>query len=112
MRKLRWLLLLLVFQSCGAMAGAYPDRPIRIIVPFPPGGPTDVVARLAASKLSEQLGQPVVIENKGGAAGILGSEMVARSAPDGYTLLLAASTHAQNPATFSSLPYDAERDFK
>ncbi len=97
----------------GALAQAgFPDRPLRLIVPFPPGGPTGVLGRLLAEELGKVLGQPVVVDNRGGAAGAIGSEAVARSRPDGTTLLFAtAGTHAINPAANPQLSYDPTRDF-
>jgi tripartite-type tricarboxylate transporter receptor subunit TctC len=95
------------------MAQSYPSKPIRLIAPFAPGGALDLIARGVGAKLSDSLGQPVVVENKAGASGAIGSEAVARSAPDGYTLLLGATTtHGINPAfNPKSLPYDAVKDF-
>ena len=93
-----------------AQAG-FPSRPIKFIVPFPPGGATDLVGRLLASKLQESWGQNVVVENKAGASGMIGSEQVARSAPDGYTVLVSITTHVQNPAIFAKVPYDPLKDF-
>ncbi len=95
----------------GARAQAWPTRPVRLIVPFPPGGPADVIGRSLAERLGEIWGQPVVVENRGGAGGNIGAEHVARAAPDGHTLLLAASSHVQNVALYRSLPYDPIRDF-
>jgi len=90
----------------------YPDRAIRIVVAFPPGGPSDIVARLMADKLTDALGKPVVVENISGAAGNIGSERVAKSAPDGYTLLLSApGPLVVNPSIYPKLPYDPVRDF-
>jgi len=95
-----------------AQARWSPDRPIRVIVPFAPGGSTDITARLVAEAISPRLGQPVVIENRPGAAGNIGSEAVARAAPDGYTLVMAtSSTHATNGALYRNMPFDAQRDF-
>ncbi len=92
--------------------GAYPSKPVRLIAPFSPGGTLDLVARGIANSLSEQLGQTFVVENRAGAAGAIGSEYVARAAPDGYTLLLGATTtHGVNPALNPNLPYDPVKDF-
>jgi tripartite-type tricarboxylate transporter receptor subunit TctC len=91
--------------------GTYPDRPVRIIVPYAPGGANDILARLYGQKMQERLGQPFVVENRPGAQAIVGTEAVARSRPDGHTLLLGASGPIVfNPATYASLPYDSLRD--
>ena len=90
----------------------YPTRPVRIIVPLAPGGGSDYTARYIGSRLSERVGQPVVVDNRPGASGIQGTEMVAKATPDGYTLLLAYSTHAQSAQLFSRLPYDPIKDFQ
>src|SRR5882724_4074044 len=90
----------------------YPSRPIRIVVPFPAGGPTDILSRIVAQKMSEDFGQPVVVENRPGADTALGAVQVARAAPDGYTLLAAMDTTlVMNPATKTSLLYDPFKDF-
>lgn len=94
-----------------AQAQAYPNKPVKLVVPYPPGGPTDIVARVVAQHLSEQTGQQFVIENKAGAGGNLGAEAVARSPADGYTLLVATTAHAINMSIFKSLNYDVQRDF-
>jgi tripartite-type tricarboxylate transporter receptor subunit TctC len=99
----------LVFSA--TCAAAYPDRPIRLIVPAAPGGAIDVVGRIIGLKLTEVLGQNVVIDNRAGANNIIGTEIVARSLPDGYTLLTTAGAHTINPAVYRKLPYDAIRDF-
>ncbi len=99
---------------CGAFAAVaqpYPSRPIRLVVPAAPGGGIDVQGRLVGQKLGEQIGQTVVIDNRGGANGIIGSEIVARSAPDGYTLLIASPSHTINASIYRKLPYDTLRDF-
>jgi tripartite-type tricarboxylate transporter receptor subunit TctC len=104
-----------IFLCChgfsAAMAAGYPDRPIRVIVPSPPGGGTDVTTRMVAPRLSEILGQQLVIDNRGGAAGNIGAEAVARAAPDGYTLLAAIASLTSNPYVMKQVPYDLDRDF-
>ena len=98
-------------EPAGA-AQPYPSRPIHIIVPFPAGGPTDILARVLGRRMSEDFGQPVVIENRPGANTVIGAQQVARAAPDGYTLLAAMDTTlALNPAAIKNLPYDPLRDF-
>jgi tripartite-type tricarboxylate transporter receptor subunit TctC len=93
-------------------SAAYPTKPLRFIVPYPPGGTTDIVARGIAAKLSERFGQPVVIDNRGGASTIIGAEAAAKAVPDGYTILLVtATTLSINPQVYATLPYDAARDF-
>jgi tripartite-type tricarboxylate transporter receptor subunit TctC len=94
-----------------ANAQAYPNRPIRLIVPFAPGGLNDTTARLLQPHLEKALGQPVIIDNRPAASGIVGTDAVAKAPPDGHTLLMVASSHTVVPATNSKLPYDAERDF-
>jgi tripartite-type tricarboxylate transporter receptor subunit TctC len=89
----------------------YPNRQVRLVVPFPAGGPADALGRVIGEQLSKTWGQPVIIENRGGAGGNLGAEVVARAAPDGYTLLLNASSHVINASLYEKLPYDAIRDF-
>jgi tripartite-type tricarboxylate transporter receptor subunit TctC len=96
--------------AIGAFAQEYPSRPVRLIVTFPPGGTVDITARIVQPKLSEFLGQTVVIENRGGAGGAVGTEAAARSAPDGYTFLYTLSSHTINPFLYK-LSYDVERDF-
>lgn len=95
-----------------ALAQAYPSKPIRLVVGFPPGGGTDVVARIVGAKLQDALGQPVIIENKAGGSGIIATEFVARSAPDGYTLIVGGSNAmAVNPVLYAKLSYDPLKDF-
>ena len=89
----------------------YPNRPVRIIVPLAPGGGSDYTARYVGTRLSERIGQTVVVDNRPAASGIVGTDLVAKANPDGYTLLLAYSTHAQSAQLFSKLPYDPIRDF-
>ena len=95
-----------------ARAQAYPARPVRVIVPFAPGGPTDVCARLVAQKLSEQLGRQFYVENVPGAGGNIGTGQAARAKPDGYSLLIAVNSHVINPALYDIVPYDAFKDFE
>lgn len=102
---------ILLALPCAAHAQAYPAKPIRLVVTYPAGGGADLMARLVAPKMSESLGQPVVVENKGGASGQIGAAEVARAAPDGYTLLLDASSYAVNPSLFAKLPYDPPKAF-
>ena len=89
----------------------YPTKPVRVIISFTPASATDIVARIVMAKVSEYWGQPAVIENRAGAGGSIGSNVVAQSAPDGYTLLINSNAHAVNPAIFAKLPYDTTRDF-
>ncbi len=103
--------LIAVALAAPALA-AYPDHPIHLIVPWAPGGSTDILARTAADKLRETLGQPVLVENRPGASGNVGSAIVAKAAPDGYTILFGSmSTHAMNPALMPSMPFDGVADF-
>lgn len=97
--------------SVTAVAQAYPARPVRVIVPLAPGGGSDYTARFIGARLSERLGQPVVVDNRPAASGIVGTDLVAKAAPDGYTLLLVFSTHAQSAQLFKKLPYDPIKDF-
>jgi tripartite-type tricarboxylate transporter receptor subunit TctC len=99
-------------MSLPAGAQTYPTRPVKLVVPFPPGGSLDITGRLIAQRLSEMWGQAVVVENKPGAGGNIGADFVAKSPPDGYTILLGAlSTHAVNPNLYAKMPYDAVKDF-
>jgi tripartite-type tricarboxylate transporter receptor subunit TctC len=99
----------LLLAGLSAHAGTWPEKPVRLVVSYPPGGTVDAVARIIAPKLSAKLGQPVVIDNRGGAGGAIGGDLVAKSAPDGYTVMLDASNHAQNPA-LRRMPFDTLRD--
>jgi len=113
----RWLVVATLAVAAhfpgGAGAQSWPAKPIHLIVPYAAGGPVDLSARLLAPKLQDALGQPVVVENKTGAGGNIGADFVAKSAPDGYTLVMGAiATHAINPALYGKLPYDPVRDFR
>ncbi|MBV8835375.1 MAG: tripartite tricarboxylate transporter substrate binding protein [Alphaproteobacteria bacterium] len=103
----------LLFAGFGGASHAdtYPSKTVRIIVPFAAGGPTDVVARLIAQKLSERLGQPFIIENQAGAGGNIGMGNAARAAPDGYTILFVSSSYVVNPSLYTKVPYDPDKDF-
>ena len=94
-----------------ASAQSYPAKPVRMIVPFVPGGNTDIIARVFAPRMGELLGQQIVVENRGGAGGVIGTEAVARAAPDGYEILMVSAGHTINPAMVKKLPYDSIRDF-
>ena len=107
MKKLLWLLLLV---ASAAFAQPYPSKPVRVLVAFPPGGPVDIIARLIGPKLGEALGQPVVVENKTGASGNIATAEVARSAPDGNTLLTHSSAYAVNPSLYANAGYDPNKD--
>src|SRR5690349_1130236 len=102
----------LAFFSGSAVAQAYPSKPIRLIVPFAAGGGNDNVARLVGKRLGESLGQPVLVDNRPGAGGVVGAELAAKAAPDGYTLFLGGvGSHAINPNLHDKLPYDPIKDF-
>jgi len=95
-----------------AQGAAYPTKPVRLVVPFPAGGTTDILARAVAQKLSETWGQQVIVDNRPGAGGNIGSELVAKSPPDGYTLLMGTvGTHAINPSLYAKMPYNHVKDF-
>ena len=102
---------LLSLAAAGTAAAAWPERPITLVVTYPPGGTVDVVARLIGPRLADKLGQPVVIENRGGAGGMIGGAYAAKAKPDGYTLMLDASNHAQNPALHAKMQFDTLADF-
>ena len=110
-RRLLVLLALATCASTGALAQAWPAKPITIVVPFPPGGTTDVLSRTLADKLTPALGQTVLVESRPGAGATLGADYVAKSRPDGYTLLMAAVHHTIAPAVFKKVPYDLQKDF-
>ena len=107
-----WVLAAGLAKSVWAQAPTYPTKPIRLVVPFPAGGATDIFARTLSQKLAEKIGTAVVVDNTPGAGGTLGSDLVAKAVPDGYTLLLAtSSTHSIGPNLNPKMPYDAVRDF-
>ena len=97
--------------AAGAALGAYPERPVRLVVPFAPGGGTDLIARTLGVGMAQALGQPVIVDNKPGAGTIIGSDAVAKSPADGYTLVVASFAHAVNPSLMSKLPFDTEKAF-
>jgi tripartite-type tricarboxylate transporter receptor subunit TctC len=102
----------LALPAGAQLTAAYPTRPVKLVIPFPPGGPLDIVGRAIAQKLTEAWGQSVVVDNRPGAGGNIGADLVAKSAPDGYTILMGAlSTHAVNPSLYAKMPYDAIADF-
>ena len=104
---------LLALAALPALGQSWPAKPVRIVVPYPPGGPVDISARLIAPRLQEALGQPFLVENKPGAGGNIGADFVAKSAPDGTTIGMGAiATHAINPALMASVPYDPIKDFR
>jgi tripartite-type tricarboxylate transporter receptor subunit TctC len=109
-------LLIAIAAALGASIAtvhAYPDGPVRVVVPFPPGGTADILSRLVSKRLEERLGKPFVIENKSGAGGMIGATAVAQSTPDGYTILLGTiATHGINNSVYKKMPYDAVKDFE
>ena len=108
---MRWLMIFCLLPVWVGAQGMFPSRPMRIVVPAPPGGGTDILARLVARKLTDAWGQPVIVDNRGGASGMIGSEIVARADPDGYTLLMSFTSHATNPTLYPKMAYDTARDF-
>jgi tripartite-type tricarboxylate transporter receptor subunit TctC len=108
---LAWMAVGLVCPAWAQSAMSFPNRSIRIVVPYSPGGPVDVTARILAEPLARHLGKPVVVENRPGGNAAIGTESVARSAPDGYTLLMAAPAHTSNPSLIKSLTFNTARDF-
>jgi tripartite-type tricarboxylate transporter receptor subunit TctC len=101
-----------LFGASAFGQGAYPVKPVRVIVPFPPGGTNDIVARFAMRGLSEVMGQQFVVDNRAGASGVIGADLVAKSPPDGYTLMVHSSSHLSNAFAYKKLPYDTFRDFE
>lgn len=104
-------LVVLPLLSVGALAQTYPSKPVRVIIVFPPGGSNDVVGRMVFQKMSESLGVQFVIDNRGGAAGTIGADMVAKSPADGYTIMVQSATHVANAHLYKKLPYDTLKDF-
>src|SRR6266446_7230000 len=104
------ILLTSAFWCIGAFAQSYPTRPIKLVVPFPAGGPADVLGRLITQKLSESFGSPVIVDNRSGANGIIGTDLVAKAAPDGYIMLINTGSTTINAHVYSKLPYDLMRD--
>ena len=103
---------ILVMLAAGlAAAQTYPAKPVRVVIPWPPGGSNDIVGRIVAQKLSELAGQQFIVDNRGGASGIVGSEVVSKSPPDGYTIMVNSATHVANPHLFPKVPFDVLRDF-
>ena len=117
MNDQRWCLLSAALLLCAtaavpvAVCAAYPERPIALVVTYPPGGTADLVARMLAPEVSKELGQNIVVENRGGAGGMIGGASVAKAAPDGYTIMLDAANHAQNPAVQPKMLFDTLKDF-
>src|SRR5687768_4448239 len=94
-----------------ASAQTYPAKAVRVVIPWPPGGSNDIVGRIVSQKLSELSGQQFVVDNRGGASGIIGSEAVSKAPPDGYTIMIHSATHVANPHLFSKVPFDVLKDF-
>ncbi len=112
MLKIKYLFIFLAGVPLAALSQGYPGKPIRLISPYPPGGSTDIVARLLAPKLGASMGQPVIVENRAGASGMIGSDVVAKAAPDGYTILFTTpGTHTAVKFTIRNVPYDPVADF-
>jgi len=105
------LALMALFTMSSAISQVYPNRPVRMVIPFPPGGTLDALGRALAQKIGDQMGQPFVVENRPGGNGIIGGDAVAKAAPDGYTLLFNASTFVTAPMTMKEVPYGVEKDF-
>ena len=111
MRYALAVLAMLVAAASAAAQQPYPNRAIRMVVGFPAGGPTDLLARMVGEAMTERLGQPVVIDNRAGAGGLIGDDIVAKATPDGYTLGMMSSAHATNPSMYASMPHDVAKDF-
>ena len=111
LKKITFAIFLTLAMAGPAMAQAYPNKPVKLVVPFPPGGGTDIVGRLIAQKLSESWQQTVIIDNKPGANTLIGTEFVAKASNDGYTLLMASPSHTINPSLYKNLRFDTQKDF-
>src|SRR5262245_21690167 len=98
-------------ESAAQGGDNFPSKPMRVIVPFPPGGGTDIMARIVGQRLSESVGQPVLIDNRGGAAGLIGTELAMKAPADGYTMLVAVTAYTINPSLYRKVNYDPVRDF-
>src|SRR5918912_2155452 len=108
----RSLIAVALAMSCAiAAAQQYPAKTVRVVIPWPPSGSNDIVGRIVAQKLSELEGQQFVVDNRGGAAGTIGADLVAKSPPDGYTIMIHSATHVANPHLYGKLPYDTLKDF-
>ncbi len=110
-RTMSYAAAILVLAAGSAVGQAYPNKTVRVMIPWPPGGSNDIVGRVVFQKVAEQTGQQFVIENRGGAAGTIGSDMVAKSPPDGYTIMVHSATHVSNAHLYRKLPYDTLKDF-
>jgi len=112
-QRLRYCIAALAAFSCVGLSQAqtYPNKPVRIVVGYPPGGAVDAIGRVVAQQLTQAFGQQFIVENRGGASGIIGADVVAKSAADGYSLVVLSGTHTVNPSLYKKLPYDTERDF-
>ena len=111
MTSARVVACMVLIASASAQAQSYPAKPVRVVIPWPPGGSNDVVGRVVMQKVAESLGQQFVVDNRGGAGGTIGAEAVAKSPPDGYTLMVHSTTHVGNPHLYKNLPYDTLKDF-
>ena len=110
-RSIKSMAAALIMAAMPALSWAFPDKPITLLIPYPPGGSADMLARPIAAQMQKKLGQPIVIEYKPGAGGTIASAQLARAKPDGYTVLMVLAAHAINPSMYASLPYDTEKDF-
>ena len=112
-QRLRCCIAAIAAFSCVGLSQAqtYPNKPVRIVVGYPPGGAVDAIARVVGQQMTQAFGQQFIVENRGGASGIIGADVVAKSAADGYSLVVLSGTHTVNPSLYKKLPYDTERDF-